>query len=242
MTDKMRDKTNLDYSEVETAVRTAGSPEKAIVLQGFFKTGKGQYGEGDLFLGVTVPASRKIARKYRELPLPEVLKLLKNPYHEVRFCALMILVEQYERGDEKLRDRIYLLYLGNTRYINNWDLVDLSAPDIVGTHLLNGDRSVLDRLAGSGSLWEQRIAMVSTITFIRKGEFADTFRLAERFRTHRHDLMHKAAGWMLREVGKRDRSALTEFLRKHRLSMPRTMLRYAIEHYPEEQRREFLKR
>ncbi len=242
MTDKMRDKTNLDYSEVETAVRTAGSPEKAIVLQGFFKTGKGQYGEGDLFLGVTVPASRKIALKYRELPLPEIVKLLKSPYHEIRFCALMILVEQYERGDEKTRTRIYCLYLDHTRWVNNWDLVDLSAPDIVGTHLLNGDRSVLDRLAGSGSLWEQRIAMVSTITFIRKGEFADTFRLAERFRTHPHDLMHKASGWMLREVGKRDRAALTEFLRKHRLSMPRTMLRYAIEHYPEEQRREFLKR
>ncbi len=242
MPDKKQNEKLWFCCDVEKAVRDAGSPEKAAVLQGFFKTGKGQYGEGDLFLGVTVPVNRKIALKYRELPLPEVLKLMENPCHEIRFCALMILVEQYERGDEKLKDRIYHLYLENTRYINNWDLVDLSAPDIVGAHLLNGGRSVLDRLAGSKSLWEQRIAMVSTITFIRRGEFADTFRLAERFLTHPHDLMHKAAGWMLREVGKRDCAALTEFLRKHRLSMPRTMLRYAIERYPEEQRREFMKR
>lgn len=233
---------SLDHHEVEAAVKAAGRPEKAVVLQGFFKTGKGQYGEGDVFLGVTVPVNRKIALEFLGLPLSEAVKLLKSPYHEIRFCALMIWVEQYCRGDEKTKGKIHRLYLKNTQYVNNWDLVDLSAPDIVGEHVLTGDRSVLYRLAESSSLWEQRIAMVSTLPLIRHGEFADTLRLSGQFLAHPHDLMHKASGWMLREVGKRDRAVLTEFLRKYAVSMPRTMLRYAIEHYPEEQRKEFLKR
>lgn len=227
---------------VEVALTTAGNPEKAVGAQRFFKTGPGQYGEGDIFLGVNNPTVRQIAKEYRELPITEAVKLLKNPYHEIRLCALLILVEHYRKGDKPLRERILEIYLKNTRYINNWDLVDLSAPGIVGEAALNFKHDMLDCLAGSPYLWDQRIAMVATLTLIRHGEFATTLRLTERFLSHPHDLMHKAAGWMLREVGKRDRTVLTEFILKHKLAMPRTMLRYAIEHYPEEQRQAFLKK
>jgi 3-methyladenine DNA glycosylase AlkD len=227
---------------VEVAITAAGNPEKAVGAQRFFKTGRGQYGEGDVFLGVNNPTVRQIAKEYRELPITEAVKLLKNPYHEIRLCALLILVEHYRKGDKPLRERILEIYLKNTLYINNWDLVDLSAPGIVGEAALTPQSDMLDFLAGSTYLWNQRIAMVSTLTLIRHGEFAVTLRLAERFMSHPHDLMHKAAGWMLREVGKRNRAILTKFLLKHKHVMPRTMLRYAIEHYPEEQRQEFLKK
>ena len=227
---------------VEVAITAAGNPEKAAGAKRFFKTGPGQYGEGDIFLGVNNPTVRQMAKEYRELPIMETIKLLENQYHEIRLCALLILVEHYRKGEEPLRERILELYLKSTRYINNWDLVDLSAPDIVGEAALNKNHDMLDCLAGSPYLWDQRIAMVATLTPIRHGEFAATLRLAERFLPHPHDLMHKAAGWMLREVGKHDRSVLTKFLLKHKLAMPRTMLRYAIEHYPEEQRKAFLKK
>ena len=174
--------------------------------------------------------------------MSETTKLLKNKYHEIRLCSLLIMVEHYSKGDNATRELILETYLGNTRYVNNWDLVDLSAPGIVGMAMLNNAGDTLDTLAGSRCLWDQRIAMVATLTLIRHGSFEATLRLAERFLSHTHDLMHKATGWMLREVGKRDRAVLTEFLLEHKSVMPRTMLRYAIEHYPEEQRQEFLKK
>ncbi len=227
---------------VESAIIAAGNPEKAVGAQRFFKTGPGQYGEGDIFLGVNNPSVRKMAKGYFKLPITEAVKLLKNKHHEIRLCALLILVEYYRKSDDCVRERILEIYLKNTRYINNWDLVDLSAPGIVGEALLSKKHDMLDCLAESPYLWDQRIAMVSTLTLIRHGEFAATFRLSERFLSHPHDLMHKAAGWMLREVGKRNRLVLTDFLLKHKLAMPRTMLRYSIEHYPEEQRQDFLKK
>eukprot|EP00831_Metopus_contortus_P003709 TRINITY_DN11367_c0_g2_i1.p2 TRINITY_DN11367_c0_g2~~TRINITY_DN11367_c0_g2_i1.p2 ORF type:complete len:240 (-),score=46.48 TRINITY_DN11367_c0_g2_i1:1048-1767(-) len=227
---------------VEVAITNAGNPEKATGAQRFFKTGPGQYGEGDVFLGVNNPTVRQIAKEYREMTITEVVKLLKNKHHEIRLCALLILVEHYRKGDDPLREQILEIYLKNTRYINNWDLVDLSAPGIVGEAALSSKHDMLDLLAGSPYLWNQRIAMVSTLTLIRHGEFAVTLRLTERFLNHPHDLIHKAAGWMLREVGKHDRAVLTKFLLKHKHAMPRTMLRYAIEHYPEEQRQEFLRK
>jgi len=227
---------------VETAIVAAENPEKAVGAQRFFKTGPGQYGEGDVFLGVNNPTIRKIAREYRNLPISEAVKLLENRYHEIRLCALLILVEHYRKNDDTMRERILEIYLKNTRYINNWDLVDLSAPGIIGEAALNKKHDMLDFLVGSPYLWDQRIAMVATLTLIRHGEFAATLRLAEHFLSHPHDLMHKAVGWMLREVGKRDRAVLTAFLLTHKHAMPRTMLRYAIEHYPEKQRLEFLKK
>lgn len=227
---------------MEAAITAAGNPEKAVGTQRFFKTGPGQYGEGDIFLGINNPTIRQMAKEYRNLPITEAVKLLKNRYHEIRLCALLILVEHYRKGDELLREQILEIYLKNTRDINNWDLVDLSAPGIVGEAALSPKHDMLDCLAGSPYLWDQRIAMVATLTLIRHGEFAATLRLAERFLSHPHDLMHKAAGWMLREVGKRDRAVLTDFLLQHKPAMPRTMLRYAIEHYPEEQRQAFLKK
>jgi len=227
---------------VKNAITAAGDPEKAVGAQRFFKTGPGQYGEGDVFLGVNNPTIRQIAKEYRKLAITEAVNLLKNRHHEIRLCALLILVEHYRKGDHPLREQILEIYLNNTRYINNWDLVDLSAPGIVGEAVLSKKYDMLDSLTESPYLWDQRIAMVATLTLIRHSEFAAALRLAERFLPHPHDLMHKAVGWMLREVGKRNRAVLTEFLQQHKLVMPRTMLRYAIEHYPEEQRQAFLKK
>ena len=225
---------------VGNAIIAMSNPEKVAGLQRFFKIGPGQYGEGDVFLGINNPTTRRIAKKYRELSIRETVKLLKNQHHEIRLCALLILVEHYRKGDDSLREQILEIYLKNTRYINNWDLVDLSAPGIVGEAALSAEHDILDSLAESQYLWDQRIAMVATLTLIRRGKFATTLRLAKHFLSHPHNLIHKAAGWMLREVGKRDRAMLTEFLLKYKLAMPRTMLRYAIEHYPEKQRQEFL--
>ena len=231
---------NAKTPGLEETLKRLGSEEKACVLRRFFKTGKGDYGEGDVFLGVVVPAARKVAKAYRELPLDELLTFLKSPYHEVRLCALLIMVEQYRRGDARNRRTIFQAYRKHTRHINNWDLVDLSAPGIVGEHALRIAPGCLDGFANRASLWDKRIAIVATLTLIRNGQFAETLRLAEKFLSHPHDLMHKAAGWMLREVGKRDRPTLTAFLTRHRLDMPRTMLRYAIEHYPEQERKAWL--
>ncbi len=227
---------------VEAELKAVGSVEKAAGMMRFFKTGPGQYGEGDIFLGVSNPETRKIARTFRDLPISEAGKILKCKYHEVRLCALLIMVEHYRKGNDAIRQQIFDVYLNSTEFINNWDLVDLSAPGVVGEHVLNGNSKILDTLAASSLLWDQRIAMVSTLTLIRHNQFDKTFQLAEHFLTHKHDLMHKAAGWMLREVGKRDRTLLTEFVQKYKRFMPRTMLRYAIEHYPDDQRREFLRK
>ncbi|MDR2621773.1 MAG: DNA alkylation repair protein [Dysgonamonadaceae bacterium] len=221
---------------------SVANPEKAQFLQKFFKTGPGQYAEGDVFLGIVVPLTRSIAKAFRQTPLPELHKLQTNQYHEARLCALLILTERCKKADEKEREDLYHFYLQHTDYINNWDLVDLSCPRIVGEYLLNKDRSILYHLAGNPHLWEQRIAIVSTLTFIRKGEFRDTFALAEKLIHHPHDLIHKASGWMLRETGKKNREALTDFLENYAILLPRTTLRYAIEHYPEDQRQYFLKK
>ena len=228
---------------VKAVMKAAGSPVQAAALQRFFKTGQGQYGEGDRFLGLRTPQTRRIAGIFRQLPLSQITVLLANPFHEIRLCALLILVDQYHRSDETRRERILELYLDQSATaINNWDLVDLSAPGIVGIHALAHGNGVIESLADDPLLWRQRIAVVATQTLIRHGEFDETLRLAERFLTHRHDLMHKACGWMLREIGKRNRDVLSGFLQRHRTAMPRTMLRYAIEHYPEAQRRAFLQR
>jgi 3-methyladenine DNA glycosylase AlkD len=189
-----------------------------------------------------VPALRKLSKELTPIPVTEAAKLLQSRWHEARILALMILVRKYERGDESMRDDIYYLYLADTDRINNWDLVDVSAPAIVGAHLLERERAPLYALAKSKSLWERRIAIISTQHFIRHDDFDDTLQIAEILLDDKHDLIHKATGWMLREVGKRDQAALERFLRKHAHRMPRTMLRYAIERFPEELRRMYMAR
>lgn len=212
-------------------------PARAKVMQGFFKTGPGQYGQGDVFAGIAVPQSRLMAKKYAHLPLADVGQLLQSEVHEERLVALLILIGKY-KGDP---DKIAKFYLANLGRVNNWDLVDVSAPGILGAHLLNKDRAVLYRLARSKVLWERRVAIISTLAFIRKGEFDDTLKIAEMLLSDRHDLMHKAVGWMLREVGKRDLATEEVFLQKHCRSMPRTALRYAIERLPEQERRAYMR-
>lgn len=228
---------------VLSELQSIGSSEKAVHLSRFFKTGPGQYGEGDRFLGVMVPYSRAIAKANKAMPLEEVQLLLESPWHEARLCALLILVYRFKERKitEEEREQIYSFYIKNARRCNNWDLVDLSCRDIVGEYLVDKERSILYRLADSENLWEQRIAIVATWAFIRRSDFNDTLALAERLMAHKHDLMHKAVGWMLREVGKKDRETLTIFLEKNATQLPRTTLRYAIEHYPESQRQYFLK-
>lgn len=228
---------------VLSELQSIGSSEKAVHLSRFFKTGPGQYGEGDRFLGVMVPYSRAIAKANKAMPLEEVQLLLESPWHEARLCALLILVYRFKERKitEEEREQIYSFYIKNARRCNNWDLVDLSCRDIVGEYLVDKERSILYRLADSENLWEQRIAIVATWAFIRRSDFNDTLALTERLMAHKHDLMHKAVGWMLREVGKKDRETLTNFLEKNATQLPRTTLRYAIEHYPEPQRQYFLK-
>jgi 3-methyladenine DNA glycosylase AlkD len=219
----------------------AGDPADAIFLQRYFKTGPGEYGAGDRFLGIRVPATRALARDLRELPLDEIAQLLRDPWHEARLLALMLLVHRFERGTPTQRNAIYKLYLSHTTYVNNWDLVDSSAAQIVGAHLATRSRRTLDRLARSKSLWERRIAIIATSWFIRRGEFDDTLRIAGVLLHDPEDLIHKAVGWMLREVGARNPSALDAFLEAHAYEMPRTMLRYAIEKMTPAQRKRWMK-
>jgi 3-methyladenine DNA glycosylase AlkD len=214
------------------------NPEKARKLAGYFKTGEGEYADGDVFLGIIVPEQRKVAKKY-DLSLDEMQKLLSSNIHEYRLTALFILVDKYKKADEKLKKEIVDFYLKNTKNINNWDLVDLSAPNILGDFLLNKNRKVLYKLA-KGHLWEKRIAILATFAFIRKNDFSDSLRIAEILLKDKHDLIHKAVGWMLREIGKRDLKAEEKFLKKHYRHMPRTMLRYAIEKFPEKKREFYL--
>ncbi len=228
--------------EIEQEIRGYIDPVKREYLPKFFKTGKGQYGEGDKFLGVVVPNTRLVAKRHKDEPFEVMAELLQSEWHECRLCALLMLVERFRKGDEKERKLIYGFYLSQTARINNWDLVDLSAPGIVGEFLKDKPREDLYRLAGSAWLWEQRIAVVSTYTFIKNNDFIDILALSERLLHHKHDLMQKAVGWMLREMGKRDRDLLVQFLEKYCKVMPRTMLRYAIEKFPEEERKEFMKR
>ena len=211
--------------DAQHRLRSLGSPEQAANLARCFKTGPGEYGEGDQFIGVKVPVIRKVAKEFKSLPLAEVESLLHSEIHEERLLALVILVSQFEKADIAIRKSIYDLYLANTGHINNWDLVDLSAPKIVGGHLETRSRKPLYRLAKSASLWERRISIVATGWFIWRDDFADTLKIAEILLGDQEDLIHKAVGWMLREVGKRDEATLIEFLDKHCRVMPRTMLR-----------------
>lgn len=223
-------------------LKKSANPQKAKLLQGFFKTGKGEYGEGDVFLGITVPECRKIAIKYKVLSLADVHTLLKSKIHEERLIALLILVHNFEKGLNQ--KEIYDFYLSNTKYINNWDLVDLSAPRIVGRFLFehSGSKQVLYKLAKSKNLWEKRISIISTLFFIVKGEINETFNIAEILMNDNHDLIHKAVGWMLREAGKRcSEEKEKDFIAKYYKQMPRTMLRYAIERFPKEEREKYLK-
>jgi 3-methyladenine DNA glycosylase AlkD len=225
---------------IERRLRALGDPDRAKHSLRFFRTGPGEYGEGDRFLGLTVPIIRAEARTFKDAPLEALEALLQSPWHEARLTALVILVGRHEHGDEKEREAIHRLYLRNTHRINNWDLVDCSAAQIVGAHLGDGNRSLLARLARSSSLWERRIAMIATFEFIRHNDFADALRIAAILVGDAHDLIHKACGWMLREIGKRDRAAEEKFLRKYASRMPRTMLRYAIERFPERLRKQYL--
>ncbi len=223
-------------------LRALGDPADAQFLQRFFKTGPGEYGFGDIFLGIRVPQTRRLARRYADLSLSEIRKLLRSKEHEARLLALIILTLQYPRADTDQQQKIFDLYLAHTKYINNWDLVDVSAPLIVGAHLRGEDTSLLDELAASELLWERRISVIATQYFIRKGDFRATLRIARKLLRDEHDLIHKAVGWMLREVGKKDRSVLVEFLDKHHRTMPRTMLRYAIEKFDASVRSGYLAR
>jgi len=223
------------------ALKAEADPDDAVNLQRFFKTGPGQYGEGDKFLGLRVPVLRRLARTYRDLSVADALTLLQSRWHEERLLGLLLLVGRYQRGESTERQTIYDAYLGHTRHINNWDLVDSSAEHIVGPHVPPADVAVLERLARSPDLWERRIGMLATFHWIKQREFAPALRIAELLLDDKHDLIHKAVGWMLREIGKRDRSAEVAFLRAHHRRMPRTALRYAIEHFPERERQQYLR-
>ncbi len=231
----------MTAKEILKRLKQLENPADAKFLQRFFKTGPGEYGEGDVFLGIRVPAARKLVREFRDqVPLAEIEKLLESEFHEARLLALFLLVEKFRREEES-RKEIFEIYLSRTDRINNWDLVDLSAPNIVGGWLFERDRKPLYRLVKSKSVWERRIAVLATFYFIREKDFADALELAELLLRDEHDLMHKATGWMLREIGKRDVKTLETFLDRHAAKMPRTMLRYAIEKFPEPRRKHYLR-
>lgn len=232
----------MKSAEIQKELETYIDPVKREYLPRFFKTGKGQYGEGDKFLGVVVPHTRLVARKYKDEPFEVMAELLQSEWHECRLCALLMMVERFKKCDEIGRKEIYQFYLSQTERINNWDLVDLSAPYIVGEFLKDKSRDDLYRLAESSLLWEQRIAVVATVTLIRSNDFIDILRLSERLLNHEHDLMRKAVGWMLREMGKRNKDLLVQFLDRFHKEMPRTMLRYSIEKMTGEERKHYMKR
>lgn len=226
--------------EIDARLRALADAEKADHAAKFFQAVPGGYGEGDRFLGIRVPALRKLAREFKHVGIDDAAALLQSKHHETRLLALFILTLIFERGDEATRRTVYDLYLANARRVNNWDLVDASAHKIVGEYLVERSRKPLYRLARSKSLWERRIAVIATFRFIRDGDFDDALAIAEMLVDDDHDLMHKAVGWMLREVGNRDRAAEEGFLRRHQKTMPRTMLRYAIEKFPERRRKRYL--
>ncbi|WP_449028759.1 DNA alkylation repair protein [Prevotella jejuni] len=227
---------------ITSELQALSNAEKREIFPKFFKAGKGEYGEGDRFLGVTVPNIRAIAKQYKNISLNEIQELMQSEWHEVRLCALLIIVEKSKKKDEALRQQLFDLYLSQTDRINNWDLVDLSCRFIVGEYLLDKSRDILYQLAQSPLLWDNRIAIVSTYAFIRKGQLEDTYALSDLMMHHPHDLMHKAIGWMLREAGKRDANRLYNYVMNHRADMPRTMLRYAIEKFSPAERSILMKR
>jgi 3-methyladenine DNA glycosylase AlkD len=231
----------MSVQEIRARLRKLGDKERAKNSQWFFKTGPGEYGEGDRFLGIKVPELRKLAKEYQAIPLTETTQLLQSPIHEERLLALLILVRAFANGDERFKETIYHLYLDNTQYINNWDLVDLSAVYIVGAFLMEKSKKPLYALAKSNSLWERRIAIIATFYFIKDGELTESMKIARMLLSDKEDLIHKAVGWMLREVGKRHLATEERFLKEHYKKMPRTMLRYAIEKFPEPKRQRYLK-
>lgn len=226
--------------EVRRALKAKSSPARAKVSRSFFRTGPGEYGEGDVFIGLTVPDTRIIAKQFADLPFSEVKKLLQSKIHEERLTALLMLVHLYEVGGASAREKIVRFYLSHLKWVNNWDLVDLSADKILGTHLLDKPHTILRTFAKSKNIWIRRVAMVATYAFIKRGQFDDALAIAGLLVADEHDLIHKAVGWMLREVGKRNLAAEEKFLKKHYRKMPRTMLRYAIERFPERRRQEYL--
>ncbi len=230
----------MTSDDVKKELLEMQNTEKAVHLSRFFKTGKGEYGEGDCFWGIKVPDQRKTAKKFRNIDLSELDYLIRDPVHECRLTSLLILVEKYEKTVSD-RKKIVDFYLDNIKYINNWDLVDLSAPKILGAWLYDRERELLYSLAGSRDLWKQRISILSTMYFIKKGDFFETFSISELLLKHEHDLIHKAVGWMLREIGKKNLEEEEKFLKKHYREMPRTMLRYSIERFEEEKRQKYLK-
>jgi 3-methyladenine DNA glycosylase AlkD len=234
----------MSIVELQKEYKKLSNPAQAKVLQGFFKTGPGQYGEGDIFLGIKTPVAREAIKKYYDFDFKNLQELLKSKIHEYRLSALFILVKKFadavKAGDEKIQEEIYNFYLKNSKNINNWDLVDLSAPQIVGGYLLAKNREILYNLVKSKNLWERRIAVLATFTFLRQKDFKDILKIAEILLADKHDLIHKSVGWMLRETGKRDAKVLRNFLDKHYQKMPRTMLRYAIEKFTEAERKKYL--
>lgn len=215
--------------------------DHAKILQRFFKTGPGEYGEGDIFIGLKVPVIRSIIKANLDLTFKEIHELIKSPIHEERLSALLILVKKFEKADEKVKEKIFNFYFKNIKFINNWDLVDLSAPNIVGNFLLNRDKKLLYKLAKSENLWEKRIAILSTFSFIKVDNFDDSLKISDILLNDKHDLIHKGVGWMIREIGKRSLTTEEEFLKNRYRNMPRTMLRYSIEKFPENKRQAYLK-
>jgi len=228
--------------DIKKDLKNLANPKQAEILQRFFKTGKGQYGEGDIFLGIKVPEQRKVAKKYPDLSLKEIQELLSSKIHEHRLTSLFVLIGKYKKSDDNEKKEIFNFYLKNTKNINNWDLVDLSASNIVGDYLLDKKRDILYKLAKSKSLWERRIAILATFEFIKNNEYKDTLKISKELLNDKHDLIHKGVGWMLREVGKRNQAIEEEFLKKHHKTMPRTMLRYSIERFSERKRKFYLRK
>jgi len=228
-------------AKIKKDLKKKSNREKAAVLQRFFKTGPGEYAEGDVFLGIKMPDTRQIAGKYSDVPLDDIKKLLKARVHEERMTALLIMVSKFKKGNEKERKELYRVYLDNTENINNWDLVDATAEHVVGAYLEDKEKKPLYRLAGSSSMWERRISVLSTFRYIKKHSFDDALRISEILIDDKEDLIHKAVGWMLREIGKRDIKKEKAFLERKYKNMPRTMLRYAIEKFPEKERQAYLK-
>jgi len=231
----------LKARDVQKRLKKLGNPEHAAISQRFFKTGPGEYGQGDIFIGIRVPVLRKLVKEFKDLPASEVEILLRSPIHEERLLAILLFVRIFKNGDDDVKKDTYDLYLKSTEFINNWDLVDASAEHIVGAYLLDKNKAPLYRLAQSKALWERRIAIISTFYFIKRHEFSETLKISNMLLADRHDLIHKATGWMLREIGNRDLKIEEKYLKALYKKMPRTMLRYAIEKFPEEKRQRYLK-
>ena len=230
----------MSLSDFKKVLKSSANKQKVVVMQRYFKTGKGEYGEGDIFIGITVPLQRKIAKQFSDLSLDNIKELVYSKIHEERLIAFLILVKRFQKADEKSKKEIYNFLIKNKKQINNWDLVDLTAPKTIGEYLLERDKTILFKLASSKNVWDRRISMMSTFPSIRNGEFQTTFKLAEILLNDEHDLIQKTVGWMLREIGKIDMNAEETFLKKYYRKMPRTMLRYAIEKFPEIKRKKYL--